>query len=69
MHTGPGRDADAEPDEPLDPMLREPPWENNRAIVDACRPFEWRDDFPTVAEANPELKESVRRKWPHLYEG
>ena len=52
---------------PLDPLLREPPYENNRAVVDACRPFGWKDEFPQVAEASPELKESVRAKWPHLY--
>ena len=53
---------------PLDPMLRAPPWQNNRAVVDACRPYGWKDDFPTVAEASPELKASIRAKWPELYE-
>jgi 4-hydroxy-3-polyprenylbenzoate decarboxylase len=52
---------------PLDPLLREPPYHNNRAIVDACRPYDWIDDFPTVAEASPELKASIKAKWPHLY--
>ncbi len=52
---------------PLDPLLRAPPYENNRAIVDACRPYGWKDEFPTVAEASPELKAKVRAKWPELY--
>ncbi len=52
---------------PLDPMLREPPWENNRAIVNACRPWGWKDEFPTVAEASPELKRKVMEKWPRLF--
>lgn len=52
---------------PLDPLLREPPWQNNRAVVDACRPYGWKDEFPRVAEASPELKASIRRKWPGLY--
>jgi len=52
---------------PLDPMLREPPWENNRAIVNACRPWDWKDSFPIVAEASPELKRQVMEKWPHLF--
>ena len=52
---------------PLDPLLREPPWQNNRAVVDACRPYGWKDEFPKVAEASPELKASIRRKWPELY--
>jgi 4-hydroxy-3-polyprenylbenzoate decarboxylase len=52
---------------PLDPLLREPPWQNNRAVVDACRPYDWRDEFPKVAEASPELKRKIEEKWPHLY--
>ncbi|HTK35333.1 MAG TPA: UbiD family decarboxylase [Caulobacteraceae bacterium] len=50
---------------PLDPMLTGPPWENNRAVVDACRP--WGRQFPPVAEASPELKAQVMSKWPHLF--
>ncbi|MFT8243174.1 UbiD family decarboxylase [Roseomonas sp. BN140053] len=53
---------------PLDPMLRKPPYENNRAVVNACRPWAWKDDFPTVAEASPELRNHVMSKWPHLFE-
>ena len=53
---------------PLDPMLREPPWQNNRAVVDACRPYGWKDDFPTVAEASPDLKAKIRSKYPEAYE-
>ena len=52
---------------PLDPLLRAPPYENNRAVVDACRPYDWKDDFPIVAEASPGLKAKVRGKWPELY--
>ena len=46
---------------PLDPLLFAPPWQNNRAVVDACRPWGMKDKFPRVAEASPELKEKVRR--------
>ncbi len=53
---------------PLDPLLRAPPWHNNRAIVDACRPYGWKDEFPKVAEASPELKRRIADKWPHLYQ-
>jgi 4-hydroxy-3-polyprenylbenzoate decarboxylase len=53
---------------PLDPMLRKPPWQNNRAVVDACRPYDWKDDFPAVVEASPGLKADLRRKFPELYE-
>ncbi|HWP35295.1 MAG TPA: UbiD family decarboxylase, partial [Thermodesulfobacteriota bacterium] len=49
---------------PLDPRIR--PGQkgfNSRAIIDACRPYEWRDQFPPVAEASPELLEETLRKW------
>jgi 4-hydroxy-3-polyprenylbenzoate decarboxylase len=52
---------------PLDPLLRQPPWHNNRGIIDACRPWGWKDEFPKVAEASPGLKEKVRAKWPELF--
>jgi 4-hydroxy-3-polyprenylbenzoate decarboxylase len=53
---------------PLDPMLTGPPWQNNRAVVDACRPWGRLATFPPVAEASPALKEQVMRKWPHLFQ-
>jgi UbiD family decarboxylase len=48
---------------PLDPMLREPPWENTRAIVNACRPWHWRQEFPAVCSASPDLRSRVEQKW------
>jgi len=36
---------------------------NSRAVIDACRPFEWMKDFPPVAESSPELKEKIYNKW------
>ncbi|MBI4492508.1 MAG: UbiD family decarboxylase [Chloroflexi bacterium] len=53
----------------LDPMVR-PGSEamvNSRAIIDACRPYEWMDQFPAVSESSPELQAEVRRKWSHLF--
>ena len=52
---------------PLDPLLREPPWQNNRGIIDACRPYGWKDEFPKVAEASPDLKKQIREKYPQLF--
>ena len=54
---------------PLDTMLREPPYHNNRGIIDACRPWGWKDDFPTVAESSPQWKKHVMDKWPKLFGG
>ncbi|GAA1322429.1 UbiD family decarboxylase, partial [Pseudonocardia xinjiangensis] len=51
----------------LDPMLPEgAPAYNSRAIIDACRPFERRADFPRVAQSSPEYLRGVRQKWGHL---
>ena len=53
---------------PLDPLM--PPAQkerkeffNSRAILDATRPFEWRDKFPIVSESSPEIREKFRAKW------
>jgi 4-hydroxy-3-polyprenylbenzoate decarboxylase len=53
---------------PLDPMLFQPPWENNRAVVDACRPWAMLGKFPAVAEASPALKAQVMSRWSHLFQ-
>jgi hypothetical protein len=35
---------------------------NSRAVIDACRPFEWMNEFPEVAETSPELRKKVLAK-------
>jgi 4-hydroxy-3-polyprenylbenzoate decarboxylase len=59
---------------PLDPRI--PPWEkkagnmtNSRAIVDACRPFHWRDQFPPVNAPTQEEAKRARDKFGWLLEG
>ncbi|MBI2998273.1 MAG: UbiD family decarboxylase [Deltaproteobacteria bacterium] len=55
---------------PLDPRIQ--PGKkgfNSRALIDACRPFEWMKDFPPVAESSPELRDKVRKKWKKVIEG
>jgi UbiD family decarboxylase len=52
----------------VDPMRREPgPTYNSRALIDACRPFDWINEFPPVAEASPEFIRQVMGKWGHLF--
>ncbi len=55
----------------LDPRI--PPWEkekgnltNSRAIIDACRPFHWMDQFPPVNAPSPEQAREARAKWGYL---
>jgi UbiD family decarboxylase len=52
---------------PLDSMLKEPPFYSNRAVVDACRPWAWKDQFPAIAEASPELKAKIYKKYAHMF--
>ena len=55
----------------LDPRI--PPWEkekgnltNSRAIIDACRPFHWKDEFPPVNAPSREVAQESREKWGYL---
>lgn len=42
---------------------------NSRAIIDATRPYEWRDRFPVVNMPSPETKRKTREKFSYLLEG
>lgn len=39
---------------------------NSRAVIDACRPWEWRDEFPEVVGLSPERRRQIREKWGKL---
>jgi UbiD family decarboxylase len=52
---------------PLDPLLTGPPYQNNRAIVDACKPWARKDSFPETTETSPEFKAKMRKKYPQLF--
>lgn len=56
---------------PLDPRI--PPeqkerkdFTNSRMIIDACRPFHWRDKFPRVNAPSPEVARESQEKWGYL---
>lgn len=38
----------------------------SKAIIDACRPYDFLKEFPAVAEASKELQDTVRAKWKHI---
>jgi 4-hydroxy-3-polyprenylbenzoate decarboxylase len=49
---------------PLDPRIaREEVGHSSRAVIDATRPYEWREKFPKVSGASRELKEKVAGDW------
>jgi 4-hydroxy-3-polyprenylbenzoate decarboxylase len=35
----------------------------SRCVVDACRPWEWRDRYPVVAQTSPALARKMYEKW------
>ncbi len=49
----------------LDPALKKPHSGlfTSVAVIDACKPFEWIDDFPKEVTVSPELMEKVRKKF------
>lgn len=49
---------------PLDPAI-EPGKKgfNSRLIIDATRPWEWRDQFPAAIGPTPEIKRETRERW------
>ncbi len=49
----------------LDPVLKRPikGMFNSVAIIDACKPFEWKDDFPKEISISPELVARVQQKF------
>lgn len=49
---------------PLDPAI--PPGQkgfNSRLLIDACRPYEWRDQFPLAIGPDPAYKRETRERW------
>jgi UbiD family decarboxylase len=57
---------------PLDPRIE--PWRkeagdytNSRAVIDACRPYHWRDKFPAVNLPSPERRRQALQMFGHLF--
>jgi 4-hydroxy-3-polyprenylbenzoate decarboxylase len=55
----------------LDPMIHPDSkvLMNSRAVIDACRPYEWMARFPAVAETSPELRKEVLGKYGRQFFG
>jgi 4-hydroxy-3-polyprenylbenzoate decarboxylase len=49
---------------PLDPRIpRDQVGHSSRAVIDATRPYEWREKFPKVSGASRELKNKIANDW------
>ena len=54
---------------PLDPIIPQgQKGHNSRMIIDATRPYEWRDGFPAVSAIGPETRKQVEGKWQQILE-
>ncbi len=54
---------------PLDPAI--PPESkgfNSRLVIDACKPWEWRERFPIAIGPDAETKRETRKKWGWILE-
>jgi len=60
------RGAMGSKNDPLSVAYRRKAPFSSRAIIDACRPFDFLEEFPPVAEASPELRRQVQAKWQAL---
>ncbi len=59
---------------PLDPRItpdqrRVGDFTSSRGLIDATRPYEWRDQFPRVNAMTREQREAAERRWGYLLEG
>src|SRR5437867_1388287 len=53
---------------PLDPAMHPDQRDagnfvNSRAILNACRPYAWKDRFPPVNALSPDLRKKISEKW------
>ncbi|MBI4330338.1 MAG: UbiD family decarboxylase [Chloroflexi bacterium] len=66
--TDPARDIDIVRETrsiPLDPIVPKPTGApvTSRALINACKPYEWKDRFPRPIKMSPELEDKTRARW------
>jgi len=55
---------------PLDPAIHpDAKGFNSRLLIDACRPYEWKDQFPHAIGPEPAYKRETREKWGWILRG
>jgi UbiD family decarboxylase len=54
----------------LDPIIpKGQKGHSSRAVIDACRPYEWINDFPPVAESSAAVRQAAEEKWGQILAG
>jgi hypothetical protein len=38
-----------------------------KVFINACKPYHWKDQFPPINVAEPELRKKVLSKWANLF--
>ena len=53
----------------IDPMYHKSTGQiySSRAIIVACKPFQWANEFPKVVSVSKGLEDRVRKKWPDIF--
>lgn len=59
---------------PLDPRISpenraKRVFNNSRAVIDACRPYEWREQFPAVVDVSKNLEKATLARWSSVILG
>ncbi|MBI4288021.1 MAG: UbiD family decarboxylase [Chloroflexi bacterium] len=69
MKNTPSNSADPtiSPEEKAKVKVPPKPLFGSRCIIDACRPFEWRDEFYPVTRVSPEYKAQLMEKYKNLF--
>jgi len=54
---------------PLDPIYPDQGkiFFGSRAVIDACKPYDWIRNFPKVVQSSPAEKQQVIDKWPEIF--
>jgi UbiD family decarboxylase len=54
---------------PLDPIYPDQGkiFFGSRAVIDACKPYDWIRSFPKVVQSSPAEKQQVIDKWPEIF--
>ena len=45
------------------------PYKAYNLVINACRPYQWKDQFPPVSKNSDKLRTQVEEKWKRLFEG
>ena len=57
------RSSNVDPSISIERKLKTPHLFTSHAIIDACRPYEWKQECYPIAQISPELRDKLLKKW------